>query len=155
MSVKYEGFPRRVATNFFLLLIYYVMLWTCLYGFITHLIFLHISINFNSLAPARNKGNYPIRVPLLHFFTPSTILSSLPNPFLWLAFFRVPEKLKSEGARCGLCSGEEERSIRVSIYNAHHHTTPLSIYNAHHHTTPLFNEPVRIRKKTHFSAALQ
>lgn len=68
VSAICKGFPRRVATKFFLLLIYYVILWTRLYGFITHLIFLHISINFNSLAPARNKGNCPLLVPLLHFF---------------------------------------------------------------------------------------
>jgi hypothetical protein len=39
--------------------------------------------------------------------------------------------LKSEGARSGLCGGEEERSFRVFIYNEHHYTTPLLRAPAH------------------------
>lgn len=103
-----------------------------------HISFFFISPStFNSLAPVRNKGNYPLLVPILDFFTSSTILPSLPTPFLWLASLRFPKKLRSEGARSWLCGGEEERSIRVSICNAHHHTTPLL-------------RALRIRKVTYF-----
>jgi hypothetical protein len=97
--------------------------------------FLH---QLNSFAPARNKGNCPLLLPILHLFTSSTILSSLPNPFLWLASLRVPKKLKSEGARSGLCGSEEETSIRVFIYSPHQLTTPLLGAPEHSHEKVFF-----------------
>lgn len=84
-------FPKKSCYKIFLLLIYYVILWTCLYGFITHLIFLHISITFNSLAPARKKGNYLLLVALLHFFDNFVIT---PKPFPMAGVFEGSKEVE-------------------------------------------------------------
>ena len=80
---------------------------------------LYTPITFNNIAPARNKGEYPLLVTLFHFFNNFVITL---KSFFTSGFFEGSKEVKLWGRK--VC-GQEQRFIRVFVDNVRHHTALL------------------------------